>query len=177
MYIFFFILLLISVFLIASFTEPARVVLNLDTDENKLLIRGSWLIQTVSVQFLKKGPCQNFSVFFSDNRVASWDLKSKPKGKRNFFHIRGLSVEQACCNAAYGFRTPFLTGISSGFSLFIQSIVPNISIDMAPDFFSDHAYLVVKAEAKLNLGKTFVNFILKRPAKRSEKYYGSIGDI
>lgn len=180
MYIFFFILLLTVVFLIALFTVSARVTLNLDTDENMLSVKSSWLIQTASVQFLKKESRQKVSIFFSGKRIASWNIRLKPKAKkrrRGLFYVRALSMERARCKTAYGFSTPFLTGISSGFPLFIQSIVPNISIEMTPDFFSDHAYLIVRAEAKLNLGRTILNLIRKRPDKRSEKHYGPIGNF
>lgn len=173
MYLIFFLVLLISALILALFMELAYVTFGLNTDAQELLITVSWFRKAVFVQFQQKGPSKKLSVHLSKQCILSRTIHPKQRHGRNYWSdFHALSLEQARCHAFYGFSDPFLTGISSGFSPAVQSAVPNIPIEMTPDFFSDHAYLIVEAESKINPGKTLVNLLRNKIDKRSNKNYG-----
>ena len=169
MYLFIFLLCLIFFFVIAFFTELDDVTFDLDTDKSELLIAVFWLSRAVSVRFYKEGVPSTFSQYLLDRRVKSKAIDPSKQRRRGNYRskIGSLNLERAHCEAFYGFSSPFFTGISNGVFPVIQTIIPNIPIEMVPDFFSDHEYLVVKAKAKLNLGKTAVN-LFRSKNKRSE---------
>lgn len=169
MYLFIFVVCLIFFFVFAFFTEPADVTFDLNTDKSELSIAGSWLRRAVSVRFYKKDTSLKFSAYLLDRRIMSKAIdSSKQRRKGNYrSKFNSLDLEQAHCEVFYGFSSPFFTGISNGVFPVIQTIIPNIPIEMVPDFFSNHEYLVIKAKAKLGLGKTAVN-LFRSKNKRSE---------
>lgn len=171
MYILIFIMLLIFLFIIALFTELADVAMDLNTDHTQFCITVSWLSGFVSAGFYNKGTALEYSIYLLKWRVVSkrFNPAQKNKKRNNIAMLQSLCIEQADGGVFYGFSSPFFTGISLGFFPAFQTLVSNFPIRLVPDFFSDHIYLIVKANAKISLGKTAVN-ILRSKNKRRENY-------
>lgn len=170
MYLFIFIILLLLVLIIALFTEHADVSFALNTDNTEFFITVSWLFISVSVY--NKGMNPELSVYLLKWRITTKPIHLRKKRKKgNSAMVKNLIFEQAYGRVSYGFSSPFFTGISLGFFPAFQALISSIRFQMTPDFFSDHNYLIVNGNAKINLGKTAINFF--RGKNKRRKIYGS----
>ena len=171
MYLLIFFLLLLMVFSIALFTELAYVTLNLNTDNREIKVNIFWLSKMILVQFQKIGPSRKLCLYFFSRLIVNKTVNPPQKTPKKSYlsKVGALELKKANCEVFYGFSSPFFTGISAGLLPLIQSASSFASIIVTPDFFSDHEYLVVNAQSKLNFGKTIVNLLSHK--KRSAKIW------
>lgn len=165
---YYFILISLILFLAGYvlYTEPVLVRFRYDSNADIVSTKTRWLppFLRTEMKLYENGPVIHVYVFGKRFTIKNFDIiKWTKKLIRNYksFHLMDMEIE-----AHYGLRDPFsiciANGITNGILDIIKSCSENIRIVQHPDLISGKRYAVIKANCKLNLGKTVMALITKK---------------
>lgn len=176
MYFLLFLILLIAMIGVAMFETSAAITMQLDTDREDFHASFFWLYPLFSskITMMNYSPLMTFYIF--KKRVYSKTIKKKPKQTNRMDYLQAAVLSDKYANFSYGLEDPFVTGFASGILQMLQAVFGGVSIQQMPDFLSQQDYIRISAGAKLNIGKTLVQFIRmwKENKMKRSGHYGSI---
>lgn len=171
----FVILILLILFLVIFllFKYLLLISLLLDTDQNVLNLNIKWLYPFFesNVTMLNNKPF--ITIFLFNKKVYSKVSQKREKQKNKTGNYSFPELRDINLRVSYSIDDPFPTGIISICFNAVQLFSKDIIIDQYPDFISDHAYIVLEADGKLNLGDFIIQNLKSRyynnKIKRSKK--------
>ena len=156
-------LFLILVIGILLYAIPFQISFLLDTDRTDLHARCRWLYPFVEIRADMIRFAPRISVFLFKKKVYSKVQQPGEKRKSRLIrYLRHLSLQDTQINAEYGLGDPFETAIANVLFHAAHSLTGGV-FESRPDYASDHAYVIVRGQSDLYVGKTVLNALQKNP--------------
>lgn len=159
MSIIYLIVLILLFMVILTFTAILKVAFTLDTERENIQLTLLWLYPFMKVTAESNDDAPLLSVYLFNKRVYGRKISLKKTGTRNADFVKSVSPSDVHFDISYGFRDPFITGITCGAIHAASEYMSFVSIKQSPDFVANNDYVYMDATAKVNIGNTFIHFL------------------
>lgn len=166
MNIFYWILFILLLVLFLAFTIAFKIAFTLDTKKENVKLVLLWMYPFMKIVAEGNAATPQLSLYFFRKKVYSKQIhmgKKLDNGHRAGI-IKAASPSDIDIDIDYGFRDPFVTGVTCG-SIGAASEMADISIRQYPDFITDVDYIYLNATANVNAGRTMLNYFRARAGK------------
>lgn len=152
-------IIIIAVIITLFFVEAFRIKFVFDTDQLDMYMTIFWLYPVFKalVTVESNNPILIFYLF--NKKIFKRTIKKSKRKSKNMEIIKTVIPKDININAKYSSNNPFLTGIICGAINTASQFINIDSIKHYPDFFNDNDYIYLDANAKVNLGKAFLNYL------------------
>lgn len=166
MSIFTLIVLIVLFMVILTFTAVLKVAFTLDTEREKTRVVALWLYPFLKVvaDIDSGGPVLAVSLF--NKTIYRGKTGLKKKGTKGAALIRAVSTSDIHLSVRYGFKDPYVTGITCGAINAAAEYVNFASVRQTPDFVSESDYVLMTATADVNVGNTLVNWLKRKTSRK-----------
>ena len=166
-------LFLVFLFIILLSIFPVKVAASFNSEQyTNIHILLSWLNPLLKALLSKQDNKVTLTVYLFGNSILEKNLNfmdneaMRLKEKKRSYYIdmaKSLKINHAKLYSSYGFSDPAITGIICGLMDFITQYINIQYLYNNADFFTDHSYFNVNAEADINVMVSLIR-ILKRKA-------------
>lgn len=159
MSILYLIILIILFMVILTFTAVLKIAFTLDTERENTRLVVLWLYPFLKViaEGNAKGPVLRVILF--NKKVYKRKLNPKKAGIKRTDLIKAVSTSDIRLSLRYGFKDPFITGVTCGAINAAAENADFVSIKQSPDFITSSDYVYMNATANVNVGNTLINFL------------------
>lgn len=171
MYLLLLFLFIVAAIIIAVFLEPVAISFFLDTNKMDMHTTARW-IPFIKIEARVINYRLFITVYFFRKKIYARFMKPGKKGKSRKALFEAMALSNTSAKISYGFNEPFLTGIFSGATDFIASLIISADIELEPEFIPENEFLRMTAKTYLNAGKTLINMLKSKfqNAKRRRNY-------
>lgn len=97
-----------------------------------------------------------FKLYLFNKLILNRKLKNRKIKSRGLRLIQIAHPQNIHLDVRYGFRDPFMTGISCGLMNFTSEFIDVESMNQVPDFIAQDDYIHLDATANINIGSTLL---------------------
>jgi hypothetical protein len=163
-------LLVLFLFLILLSIFPVRIAASYNSEQYaNIHILLSWLNPLLKAFISKEDNSINLTVYVIGIKLMERKLNSNRNAgigeKDHSYYLdmaKALKINHAKLYSSYGFLDPALTGILCGLVDLISQYVNVQYLYNNADFFTDHSYFNVNAEADINIPISLVRILKRR---------------
>jgi hypothetical protein len=152
-----FLILLTAIFAVLLFTVRINLSVHFNTDNDILTLTATWLNHLIKAEIEGKITQPVLVMYLFDKRIFKKRLQRRP-GLSQRVHTE---FENARATIYYG-GNPFDVGIALGTISLISKYIMHAKVEQRPVFLSDHDFVKVDFNAKVNGGKTLYMMLLER---------------
>jgi len=156
LYILFVIVLLLTILL---FTVALKINLIFDTANSDMNLTVRWLYPLLKSVIAREDNRFVLTVYLFNKRILSKQINRKQNVSANKNILRSLKPTDIHVNTQYGFRNPFVTGLTCSLVGMVSQFFNVESLRQKPDFLAANDYISLDATAKLNLGNSLMKLI------------------
>ena len=158
-----YVMLLILLFIIfLVFSVALKIAFTLDTKQEGIRLLLFWLYPLFKITAEGSITSPQVSVYFFKKMVYSGIRAVRKQAGSSTGLIKAVSVSDIRIDTDYGFRDPFVTGITCGSISAVSESVNAMELRQNPDFMSDEDYIRLDATAKVNIGNTILNYFKEK---------------
>ena len=106
------------------------------------------------------------TVYLFKKKVYGGLVAAKGQTGRRTGIIKAASASDIRMDIDYGFRDPYVTGITCGSINAVSEIADFAELSQNPDFVTDEDYIRLDATAKVNIGNTILNYLKGKAGRR-----------
>ena len=170
MIILYLILLIIIVILILLFTKYLKVRVVFDTCKTDLNMTLLWLHTFLKAWVTIEDTKPMLTIYLLNKRLFKRRLIKEKKNLSGVDIIKLIDTREIQVNTYYGFRDPFITGITCGVINAASQFINIDFINQRPDFNTESDYIYLDASAKINLGSSLINYLSSKLRHKSKNY-------
>lgn len=159
MILLFVLLMLLLLLTILLFTVTSKVNFNFDSVTSDINLTLLWLYPLVRSVIVKKNNEFTLTVYLLNKRIMTKQIKRKQDVSDNKNVLRSLNPTDIHINTQYGFRDPFVTGLTYTAISMVSQFFNVKSLRQSPDFLTMNDYINLEANAKLNLGNSLIKLM------------------
>lgn len=159
MILLFVLLMLILLLTILLFTVTSKVNFNFDSVTSDINLTLLWLYPLIRSVIVKKNNEFTLTVYLLNKRIMTKQIKRKQDVSDNKNVLRSLNPTDIHINTQYGFRDPFVTGLTYTAISMVSQFFNVKSLRQSPDFLTMNDYINLEANAKLNLGNSLIKLM------------------
>lgn len=159
MILLFVLLMLLLLLTILLFTVTSKVNFNFDSVTSDINLTLLWLYPLIRSVIVKKNNEFTLTVYLLNKRIMTKQIKRKQDVSDNKNVLRSLNPTDIHINTQYGFRDPFVTGLTYTAISMVSQFFNVKSLRQSPDFLTMNDYINLEANAKLNLGNSLIKLM------------------
>lgn len=159
MILLFVLLMLLLLLTILLFTVTSKVNFNFDSVTSGMNLTLLWLYPLIRSVIVKKNNEFTLTVYLLNKRIMTKQIKRKQDVSDNKNVLRSLNPTDIHINTQYGFRDPFVTGLTYTAISMVSQFFNVKSLRQSPDFLTMNDYINLEANAKLNLGNSLIKLM------------------
>lgn len=159
MILLFVLLMLVLLLTILLFTVTSKVNFNFDSVTSDINLTLLWLYPLIRSVIVKKNNEFTLTVYLLNKRIMTKQIKRKQDVSDNKNVLRSLNPTDIHINTQYGFRDPFVTGLTYTAISMVSQFFNVKSLRQSPDFLTMNDYINLEANAKLNLGNSLIKLM------------------
>jgi hypothetical protein len=144
---------------ILTFTAVLKVVFTLDTRKENINLTLLWLYPFLLITAESNNTVPLLTIYLFNKKIYGKELNTRKTGTKNDELVKAVSPTDMHFNVSYGFRDPFVTGVTCGAIYIASEYIRFASIEQSPDFIADSDYIYMNATAKVNIGNTLIHYI------------------
>jgi hypothetical protein len=152
-------LMLILLLTILLFTVTSKVNFNFDSVTSDMNLTLLWMYPLIRSVIVKKNNEFTLTVYLLNKRILTKQIKRKQDVSDNKNVLRSLNPTDIHINTQYGFRDPFVTGLTYTAISMVSQFFNVKSLRQSPDFLTMNDYINLEANAKLNLGNSLIKLM------------------
>jgi hypothetical protein len=152
-------LMLLLLLTILLFTVTSKVNFNFDSVTSDINLTLLWLYPLIRSVIVKKNNEFTLTVYLLNKRILTKQIKRKQDVSDNKNVLRSLNPTDIHINTQYGFRDPFVTGLTYTAISMVSQFFNVKSLRQSPDFLTMNDYINLEANAKLNLGNSLIKLM------------------
>lgn len=158
-----YLILVIAILLIMLlFIFAVRIKLVFDSYETRVYMTLLWLEPFIKARIVIGNYKPMIAIYLFNMRIYKNELKKMKAMKKKDGNIRLVkfaSTTDVNIYIKYGFKDPFITGITCGAINMASQFLNIDSFVNFPDFITEDDYIYFDATANINIGKTFIKLI------------------
>jgi len=158
-------ILLVFIFILLLFTAALKVIVVFDTYRSDLNLTLLWLHSYIKAFISLENSKPMVSLFLLNKKLFKKEIKTGKRELGGLGYIKCVDSRDVHINALYGFRDPYVTGITCGAVNAALQFINIDSINHSPDFVAENDYIYMDARAKVNLGSTLTSILKLRTLK------------
>lgn len=159
MILLFVLLVLVLLLAILLFTVTSKVNFNFESINSEMNLTLLWLYPLIKSVIVKENNEFALTVYLLNKRIFTKQIKRKQEVSDNKNILRNLNPTDIHVNTQYGFRDPYVTGLTYSAISMISQFFNVESLRQSPDFLTTNDYINLEANAKLNLGNSLMKLI------------------
>jgi hypothetical protein len=144
---------------ILTFTAVLKIVFTLDTRKENINLTLLWLYPFLLITAESNNTVPLLTIYLFNKKIYGKELNTRKTGTKNNELVKAVSPTDMHFNVSYGFRDPFVTGVTCGAIYAASEYIRFASIEQSPDFIADSDYIYMNATAKVNIGNTLIHYI------------------
>ncbi|RBP63351.1 hypothetical protein DES36_11094 [Alkalibaculum bacchi] len=98
-------------------------------------------------------------LYLFNKLILNRKLKNRKTKSQGLDFVKKTDPQNVHVNVQYGFRDPFMTGISCGLMNFTSEFIDVESMNQVPDFMAGDDYIHLDATANINIGSTLLKML------------------
>ncbi len=158
-------LILLSAIMLA-FVIALKIAFTLDTRKEDMKLVLFWLYPFIKITAEGSMTSPLITVYLFKKKVYGGMMDAQGQIGRKTGIIKAASASDIRMDIDYGFRDPYVTGITCG-SINAASEIANFAeLNQNPDFITDEDYIRLDATAKVNIGNTILNYLKGKAGRR-----------
>lgn len=150
------IVLLLAILL---FTVNSKINLVFDSANSDIHLTLLWLYPFLRSVVTREGNDFALTVYLFNKKILKKLIPRKRSASGNKGILRNLKPTDIYVDTRYGFRDPFVTGLTCSAITMVSELFNVESLRMRPDFLATNDYISLDATAKLNLGNSLLKLI------------------
>lgn len=159
MSIIYLIVLILLFMVILTFTALLKVAFTLDTRKENVNLTLLWLYPFLKVTAESNSSAPLLTIYLFNKKFYGKEINTKKTSTKNVDLVKAVSPSDVNFDVSFGFRDPFVTGVTCGAINAASELIHFSSIKQSPDFTADSDYIFMNATAKVNIGNTFIRFL------------------
>jgi len=164
---FLYVLLLIILFVIMLvFAVALKIAFTLDTRKEDMKLVLFWLYPFIKITAEGSMASPLLSVYLFKKKVYGSLMDVHGKTGRRTGLIKAASASNIRMDIDYGFRDPYITGITCGSINAVSELADFVELSQNPDFITDEDYVRLDATARVNIGNTVLNYLKGKAGRR-----------
>lgn len=163
-----YLLLLILLFAIMLvFAVALKIAFTLDTRKDDMRLVLFWLYPFIKILAEGSMTSPALTVYLFRKKVYGglMDTHKHAGGNRTEL-IKAACASDIRMDVNYGFRDPYITGITCGSINAASELADFMELSQNPDFMADEDYIRLDATANINMGNTILNYIKSKAGRR-----------
>ena len=164
---FLYVLLLILLFaVVLVFAVALKIAFTLDTKKEDIKLVVFWLYPFIKITAEGSVATPLLTVCLFKKKVYGSRINTRPQTSRGTGIIKAASASEIRMDIDYGFRDPYITGITCGSINAASRLADFAELRHNPDFVTDEDYIRLDAAANVNIGHTILNYLKGKAGSR-----------
>lgn len=159
------VLILLSAIMLA-FAVALKIAFTLDTRKEDMKLVVFWLYPFIKITAEGSMMSPMLTVYLFKKKVYDGLMAAKGQTGRRTGIIKAASTSDIRMDIDYGFRDPYVTGITCGSINAVSEIADFAELSQNPDFIAEEDYIRLDATAKVNIGNTILNYLKGKAGRR-----------
>lgn len=144
---------------ILLFQKALEVRLQYHSNESDIDVTLNWLKPFFKAFITIDSLDTYLKLYVFDKLIFNRKLKKRKTKARGLDLVKKTDPQNVHVNLQYGFKDPFMTGISCGLMNFTSEFIDIESMNQVPDFMASDDYVHVDATANINIGSTLLKML------------------
>lgn len=159
MVLLFILLFIVSLLIILLFTVASKIDFNFDSTNSDMHLTLLWLYPLIRSVVVRKNDGFVLTVYLLNKKILTKQINQKQNVSGNRNILKNLNPTDIHVNTRYGFRDPFVTGLTCSAISMVSQFFNVESLRQKPDFLAINDYINLDATARLNLGNSLIKLI------------------
>lgn len=151
-------LILLSAIMLV-FAVALKIAFTLDTRKENMKLVLFWLYPFIKITAEGSMTSPLLTVYLFRRKVYEGLAAARGQAGRRSGIIKAASASDIRMDIDYGFRDPYVTGITCGSINAVSEIADFAELSQNPDFITDEDYIRLDATASVNIGSTLLNYL------------------
>lgn len=144
---------------ILLFKMALHIRLKYHSNESSINVSLVWLEPFFKAFIIIKDLDIYLKLYLFDKLIFNRKLKKQKTKSRGLNLVKKADPQNVHVDVQYGFRDPFMTGISCGLMNFTSEFIDVESMNQVPDFMASDDYIQLDATANINIGSTLLKML------------------
>lgn len=136
-----------------------QIKLQYHSEDNNINLTILWLEPFLKAFVNVENSKIHLKLYLVDKLIVNRRLKDRRKKVKGFDLVQASNPKNAHLDIQYGFRDPFMTGITCGVMNLIYQFIDIESMNQTPDFMASNDYINLDATANINVGSTLLRML------------------
>lgn len=150
---------IVLLLIILLFTVASKINFNFDTANSDMQLTLLWLYPLLRSVIAREDNGFVLTVYLLNKKIFKKHINGRQNVNSNKNILRKLKPTEVHVNTRYGFRDPFVTGLTCSIVSIVSQFFNVESLHQKPDFLAINDYINLDATAKLNLGNSLIKLI------------------
>lgn len=156
------IILIVIILMILLFIIAIRVKLVFNSDKSYINMTLLWISPLIKAFVTIKDSKPIISLYIFNKMIFKRAIKKVENANSGMKLVQLTNPKDIQVNVQYGFKDPFITGITCGVINIASQFINIDSINQSPNFMTENDYIYLDANAKVNLGSTLFRFLSQK---------------